>query len=166
MHLWRSIKCTLRTFYIHTYRYCDHCVVSPQSLVLYEPEHILTCPVCYAVSGRFWRAYTSQCHTQWVCHSHSPLLLWLCFTQGSCHPGNCCNAPKSSTVVTAAYMVRDFLREGNDDVKVNEEVVGRLTGILVRTPCDIPTAHTTAGKGHAFWIHRDLDTLDWHRSPQ
>ncbi len=41
-------------------------------------------------------------------------------------------------------MVRDFLREGNDDVKVDEKVVGRLTGILVRTPCHIFTALTTA----------------------
>ncbi|BDA43547.1 Uncharacterized membrane protein YCR023C at N-terminal half [Coccomyxa sp. Obi] len=35
----------------------------------------------------------------------------------------------------AAYMVRDFLREGNNDVKVNEEVVGRLTGILASIFC-------------------------------
>jgi hypothetical protein len=34
-------------------------------------------------------------------------------------------------VLAAAYMVRDFLKEGRDDVKVNEETVGRLTGILV-----------------------------------
>lgn len=34
-------------------------------------------------------------------------------------------------VIAAAYMVRDFLKEGRDDVKVNEETVGRLTGILV-----------------------------------
>lgn len=33
-------------------------------------------------------------------------------------------------VVAAAYMVRGFLRSGEDE-KVNEETVGRLTGILV-----------------------------------
>jgi hypothetical protein len=38
---------------------------------------------------------------------------------------------RSSVVFAAAYMVRDFLREGNEAAEVNEETVGRLTGILV-----------------------------------
>ena len=32
----------------------------------------------------------------------------------------------------ASYMVRDFLREGSTDGPVDEELVGTLTGILVR----------------------------------
>ena len=33
----------------------------------------------------------------------------------------------------ASYMVRDFLREGSTDGTVDEELVGTLTGILVRS---------------------------------
>ena len=33
----------------------------------------------------------------------------------------------------ASYMVRDFLREGSTDGIVDEELVGTLTGILVRS---------------------------------
>ncbi|EIE19491.1 MFS general substrate transporter [Coccomyxa subellipsoidea C-169] len=35
----------------------------------------------------------------------------------------------------AAYMVRDFLRGGNTDAQVDEETVGRLTGILASVFC-------------------------------
>ena len=33
----------------------------------------------------------------------------------------------------ASYMVRDFLRDGSADGTVDEELVGTLTGILVRS---------------------------------
>lgn len=47
-------------------------------------------------------------------------------------------------MLAAAYMVRDFLRGGNTDAQVDEETVGRLTGILVRGTVKATLAHFSA----------------------